>query len=106
MVDKLLEEAIETVESINDDIHENSYTDNEVESDLTILLEEGYPILTLNFAGNAGFIIFFYDHYQLWCSEDDERDYINEDEEEYEPLKPYIQRKLKKLLTTLNQIKL
>ncbi len=88
-------EALEAVENINQEIYE----------DLWEKYGETFPILELQTDGYAIAITFMGD-YQLWCSENDEREYFDEDKDEYEPLEKYLRRKVQELIDQIGGIKI
>ena len=83
-------EAITAVENINQDIHESGDFE-----DLSFLeyRTNGYGELVLLF------------NQQLWSSEDDERKYVDEEEDIREPLEPYLRKEAQKLIDLIAGIK-
>ncbi|KKM03014.1 hypothetical protein LCGC14_1778760 [marine sediment metagenome] len=90
----MFKEILHAVESINQDIYE--------------FFEEKYgetfPILELQTDG-FGFVITFMGNYQLWSSENDERDF-DEVKDEYEPFEPYLRRETQKMINKIGSIKI
>jgi len=58
-----------------------------------------FGFFTLSIDENQSCIISFL-KMEIWCSENDERDYV-EDNDEYEPLEPYLRKEIKKILTMI-----
>ncbi|KKL81332.1 hypothetical protein LCGC14_1995800 [marine sediment metagenome] len=91
----MFKEILHAVEDINQEIYE--------------FFEEKYgetfPILELQTDGFAS-VITFMGNYQLWTSEDDEREYIDEDKDEYEPFEPYLRRKTQEMINQIGSIKI
>ena len=44
-------------------------------------------------------------NYQLWTSEDDERNY-DEDKDDYEPFEPYLRRETQRMINQIGGIKI
>ncbi len=90
----MYKEALKAVESINQEIYD--------------FFEEKYgatfPLLNLETDGFA-FVITFMGNYQLWFSEEDERDF-DEVKDEYEPFEPYLRRETQKMINKIGNIKI
>lgn len=96
-----LQEAIEAVSNINKSLYEQLGPDN---TKLLYVIVEPY----------IGYVAVEIGEYQLWNSEEDDREWEERDyaangkciEAGYESLEPYLRRKVNELIESLNKIKL
>ncbi len=79
----MIEEALKAVEKLNREI-----------PDSFELHTDGYSI-----------VIMFISNFQLWCSDDDEREF-NENKNEYEPLEGYLRKEVQKAINQIGKLKL
>jgi len=91
---------IKLVENLNQELYEMASENNSlVES----FLEENPP-LSVESCGYCTNITLF--DIPIWCSENDERPYINENtpEEDYMPLEPWIKIEIKRIISLLSDM--
>lgn len=86
--------AFRIVEKLNQEIYEYFESFGLIFS-LFELTTEGSSII-INFMGQ----------HRLWFSDEDEREYANEEEDEYEPLEQYLRREAQKIINQIEGIKL
>ena len=90
----MINEVFDVVYKLNQEIYESLFE----------TCGEIYPVFELHTDGNI--ILILIGSHQLWNSEDDEREYIDEDKDEYEPLEQYLRREVQKIINTISNIKL
>lgn len=88
-----LNEAFEVVEKLNQETYEY-FEGCGLYLHLFELRTDGFSII-INFMGQ----------HQLWCSDNDEREYVNEEADEYESLEQYLRRESQKIINQINGIK-
>ena len=88
-----LQEFIELIYELNQEIYEQTG-------------DEGIMLEPLNFMtdGNSA-VITFMGSYRVWSSEDNEREFI-EEQNDWEPLEDYLRREMKAILNTICSIKI
>jgi len=96
----MIKEAIQTVEKLNNELKEHAYEENK---DNHFLYE--YAPFDLTTDGEH-IIISLFDNFQLWFNEEDERKYIDEEADEYEPLEGFLRREAQKIIDQISRIKL
>lgn len=91
---------VKLVEDINQDIYEIVADQNPL---LQSFIEENPP-LELTSCGYAHSITLF--GFNIWCSENDERPYINENtsEEDYLPLNMWIKQEVKRIIALIHDV--
>lgn len=85
---EIIKEAIEAMEQVNEDI----YNMLGVDEFPSIIAETSGSSIALTFAGET-----------IWYDDDDDRQFI-EDKNDYEPLVPFLKRKIMKVIQGLNRI--
>lgn len=64
-----------------------------------------FPLFELRTDGFS-IIIKFMGQHQLWDSDEDEREYTNEEDDEYEPLEGYLRREAQEIINQISGLKL
>ena len=90
----IIVEALEAVEKLNEKVYD--YFEG---------FGLSFPLLDLQTDGFS-IIINFMGQHQLWFSDEDEREYTNEEENEYESLEQYLRREAQKIINQISGIKL
>jgi hypothetical protein len=91
---ELIQEVLEAVANINEQLYEDRGPEGNV---LGVTIE---PF--------TGIVIVEWGEYgvgRIWCSEDDDREYI-EETDSYEPMEQYLRNTINKLVQELSKIKL
>jgi len=87
------QEAFDAIEDINEELYEAMYQLHG-EFDENVMHEIELELLT-----NGDTSIIEFAGFQIWSSEDDEREYIDENEDIREPLKPFLRAKMNSKIT-------
>lgn len=90
----MINEALKAVEQLNEEIYDY-FEGFGLSFPLFDLQTDGFSII-IKFMGN----------HQLWFSDEDEREYTNEEEDEYESLEKYLRRESQKIINQISGIKL
>ena len=85
------EKIIEIIEKLNEEIYDNGG-------------DEEFTYFDFRTNGTSA-IINFMGNYQMWHSDEDEREY-NDDKDEYESLEQYLRREAKEIINQISSIKL
>lgn len=89
------ENILGVVGEINHELYDKINPDSEQNEDLD------YPNLNYESDGTSELVRFM--DIIIWCSEDDEREFI-ENKNAYEPMKPFLIKKMRKLIEKANKI--
>lgn len=88
-------EIVQMINIINADLVEDDSNEN-------FCIENG---LGISYATDGYVQLITFMDFVLWNDDDDERDYIDE-EDDYEPLEPFIRQKFNELITGLSRLKM
>lgn len=105
-MEDILKKALEAVEKLNGEIYDffEGCRPSNPDINLHYNYENRIPFFDLHTDGDST-IINFIGSYQLWMSDEDEREY-DEKAEEYEPLEQFLRIEAQKIIDQLSQIKL
>ena len=94
MWDMSVEQVLEIVEEINDELLEQQQCDSDKFFQLETLIGWG-SVVSVNFIG-----------YPVWCSEDDERPWLDEDGDNIEPLDTFLRRECQQIIDHVGGLRL
>ena len=95
MFEPKIENPYYLIQEINQEINESEQYPDQCSE---------FTLLEYRTNGNGEIILFFGE--QIWSSEDDEREYVNEDEDEHEPIENFLRRKINEVVNLVSTIKL
>ncbi len=94
MIYEKTNEALRSVEKLNQEVYEY-FERYGLSFPLFELKTDGFSII-INFMGQ----------HRLWSSDEDEREYINEEADEYEPLEQYLRREAQEIINQISGMEL
>lgn len=98
-------EAFDTVSTINDSINDSFWNDKSIPEDIQKRIEENIYLYELEFISNGDDFCIEFLGMQLWNSEDDQREYDDDNDCYAELLESYIRKEMINVLSDLNLIK-
>lgn len=100
----IVKEASKAIEKLNSEIYDLfEKNDRGIPQD-NLCYEDLLPLFKLCTDGNCAMVDFM-GGYQLWFSDEDEREFFD-DEDEYEPIEQFLRREAQKIIDQPCQIKL